>query len=96
MVQKRPHIGSVELEDVAEPPRQLAASELSDVKAAMELLSPEHKQILMLVAVEGLSYKEAAQVLGVQKGTVMSRLARARDQLRSIMNGVPQTKGEAG
>lgn len=94
VVQKRPHIGSVELVDAAEPPRQLAASELNDVKAAMEMLSQEHKQILMLVAVEGLSYKEAAQILGIQKGTVMSRLARARDQLRSIMNGDQQTRGE--
>jgi RNA polymerase sigma-70 factor (ECF subfamily) len=94
IVQKRPIANSDELERIVEPPQQLAVAELKDVRTAMQLLSKEHQEILMLVAVEGLSYKEAAQVLNVQKGTVMSRLARARDHLRALMNGEHQFKGE--
>jgi RNA polymerase sigma-70 factor (ECF subfamily) len=45
-------------------------------------LSVEHRQILLLVGVEGLSYREVADELGVPLGTVMSRLARAREKLR--------------
>lgn len=48
------------------------------VVASVEALPEEQRSVLLLVAVEGLSYKEAAQVLAVPIGTVMSRLARAR------------------
>jgi RNA polymerase sigma-70 factor (ECF subfamily) len=48
------------------------------VAAWVEALPEEQREVLLLVAVEGLAYKEAAQVLGVPIGTVMSRLARAR------------------
>ena len=61
----------------------------------MMLLSKEHRETLMLVAVEGLSYSQTADILNVQKGTIMSRLSRARDHLRSIVNGVEQSNGGA-
>lgn len=48
------------------------------VVQAVDALSPEHREVMLLVGVEGLSYKEAAAVLGIPIGTVMSRLARAR------------------
>ncbi len=54
---------------------------LAEVQAAMRQLSEDHRAILALVGVEGLSYREAAAVLGLPIGTVMSRLARARAQL---------------
>ncbi len=44
--------------------------------------SPERRAALMLVAVEGFSYAEAANVLGVPAGTLMSRIARGREDLR--------------
>lgn len=49
-----------------------------EVVGLVETLPEEQRSVLMLVAVEGLSYKEAAQVLCLPVGTVMSRLARAR------------------
>ena len=49
---------------------------------AIEGLTLQHRQVLLLIAVEGLTYREAADELQVPVGTVMSRLARARDQLR--------------
>jgi RNA polymerase sigma-70 factor, ECF subfamily len=52
---------------------------------AVNRLSIEHRQILLLVSVEELSYREIAEELDIPLGTVMSRLARARERLRSLM-----------
>ena len=52
---------------------------------AVNRLSPEHRQILLLVSVEELSYREVAGELDIPLGTVMSRLARAREHLRQMM-----------
>jgi RNA polymerase sigma-70 factor (ECF subfamily) len=54
-----------------------------DFIRALRGLSSEHRQILLLVGLEGLSYREVACELGIPIGTVMSRLARARQQLRN-------------
>lgn len=56
-----------------------------DLMRAMRRLSVEHRQILLLINMEGQSYREAADTLGVPLGTVMSRLARARQQLRTLL-----------
>jgi RNA polymerase sigma-70 factor (ECF subfamily) len=55
---------------------------LAEVRRAVQLLPPDQRTTLMLVTVEGLSYKEAADVVGVPVGTIMSRLARARIALQ--------------
>jgi RNA polymerase sigma-70 factor (ECF subfamily) len=60
-----------------------------DVRQALAQLSAEHRAVIVLVGLEQLSYKEAADVLGVPLGTVMSRLARARNQLRSALSAPP-------
>jgi len=54
---------------------------LHEVQQAMQKLSEEHRSALMLICVEGLSYKEAAEILQVPMGTVTSRLTRARQAL---------------
>jgi RNA polymerase sigma-70 factor (ECF subfamily) len=69
------------------PPRD--RGEFSDLTAAMSSLSAEHRQILLLVGLDGMSYREIADELGVPIGTVMSRLARARERLRSLLEGEP-------
>lgn len=56
-----------------------------DFTAAMNALTAEHRQILLLVGLEGMSYREIAAELGVPIGTVMSRLARARERLRGML-----------
>lgn len=58
-----------------------------DVVRAMNRLSAEHRQVLLLIGLEGLSYRETAEELGVPIGTVMSRLARARERLRTLLEG---------
>jgi RNA polymerase sigma factor (sigma-70 family) len=58
-----------------------------DFVRAFEQLSEEHRKILLLTGLEGLSYREVAEVLEVPIGTGMSRLARARERLRVLMEG---------
>ena len=58
-----------------------------DLLRGLEQLSEAHRSVLLLVSVEDLSYAEAARVLGVPIGTVMSRLSRARERLAQMMDG---------
>src|SRR5947209_6397726 len=66
---------------------QEAALVHRDLLRAFAELPEEQRSVLFLVAVEDLSYGEAARVLGVPIGTVMSRLSRGREKLRRHMNG---------
>jgi len=66
-----------------EPVRRVEARlALAEVRRAVDRLPPDHRTALLLVTVDGLSYKEAADVVGVPVGTIMSRLARARIALQ--------------
>jgi RNA polymerase sigma-70 factor (ECF subfamily) len=58
-----------------------------DFARAMESLTVEHRQVLLLVGLEDMNYREIAAELDIPIGTVMSRLARARERLRSAMEG---------
>lgn len=60
---------------------------LRDLERALGSLSEDQRTVVLLVGLEGLSYAETASVLEVPVGTVMSRLARGRSRLRSLMNG---------
>lgn len=63
---------------------------MRDFVKAINALSAEHRQILLLVGLEDLSYQEISDELGIPLGTVMSRLARARERLRAmIQEGTP-------
>jgi RNA polymerase sigma-70 factor (ECF subfamily) len=55
-----------------------------DLVAALNRLPVEQRSVVLLVTVEDLSYAEAASVLGIPVGTVMSRLARGRERLRQM------------
>ena len=63
------------------------ALEQRDLLRAFAGLPEEQRSVLLLIGVEDLSYGEAARVLGVPIGTVMSRLSRGRERLRKHMNG---------
>ena len=78
----------------AAAPRQLARVQLGQTMTALMGLPEEQREVLTLVALDGVAYKDAAEILGVPIGTVMSRLARARDALRRNLDG--GGAGEAG
>ena len=67
------------------PPDQETGLGARDALAALDLLPEEQKALLLLVGVEDLSYEEAAKVMGIPIGTVMSRLARGRQRLRGLI-----------
>ncbi len=69
----------------AHPESQLEHVVAAEALAALEDLDPDQREVLILVAVEGLHYRETAETLGVPLGTVMSRLSRARENLRRIL-----------
>jgi RNA polymerase sigma-70 factor, ECF subfamily len=60
-----------------------ARLQLDEVRAALQTIPAEQRAALLLVTVEGLSYREAAQIAQVPVGTIMSRLARARVALEA-------------
>jgi RNA polymerase sigma-70 factor, ECF subfamily len=81
----------VDIDSVAEfstPASQPGHVALAELARAIETLPPEQKEALLLVTLEGLPYAEAAGIVGVPMGTLMSRLGRARAALR-VLTGHP-------
>jgi RNA polymerase sigma-70 factor (ECF subfamily) len=58
------------------------------VRRALEELTPSFREVLILREIEGMSYKEIADITGMPAGTVMSSLSRARDRLRQALTGL--------
>ena len=58
---------------------------LAGDEAALAKLSPEHREVVLLKDVQGLAYKEIADVMGSSIGTVMSRLYYARQKLQTML-----------
>lgn len=63
------------------------------VRKAMQQLNDDQRVAVSLVLVEGLPYKEAAEVLGIPIGTLTSRIARAREQLQAILSDAGPAQG---
>ncbi len=61
--------------------------EVRDLMSAIARLPTEYREVILLVGLEQMPYQEAARVLGVPLGTVMSRLSRGRERLRMLMAG---------
>jgi RNA polymerase sigma-70 factor, ECF subfamily len=66
-------------------PEQNTKCDFQDMRTALAKLSVEHREALILIAAEGLSYEEAAQVCGVATGTIKSRVHRARERLAQLL-----------
>ena len=60
-----------------------------DLQAALNLLPVEQREIMLLVALENMSYAEVSATLGIPIGSVMSRLSRGRERLRSLIESRP-------
>jgi RNA polymerase sigma-70 factor, ECF subfamily len=79
----------------AEPERIASARSEGDLlHAALQELPRAFREVIVLRELEGLSYREIARVTGVPIGTVMSRLARARRQLREVLTSSKRSQGE--
>lgn len=69
------------------PPAQGDGLAMRELALALDRISDEQREVLLLVGLEGMTYREAADILDVPVGTIMSRLARGRARLRGLMNG---------
>lgn len=76
-----------DLPELTRPARESDGLVVRDLDRAILRLPAEQREVLLLVALEDMSYDEAARTLQIPIGTVMSRLARAREKLRGMMNG---------
>ncbi|HWS13015.1 MAG TPA: sigma-70 family RNA polymerase sigma factor [Rhodocyclaceae bacterium] len=85
--QRIEYVGDDPLPDLASRATQSDALEVRDLAGALQRLSPEQREVLLLVGLEELSYEQAAKALGIPIGTVMSRLSRARERLRALLAG---------
>lgn len=86
----------VDLDNVVQhpsiPANQDRRLEIRDLERGLKELSPEQREVVLLVALEGLSYAQVAEVAGIPIGTVMSRLSRARGHLRDFMQNQKVTR----
>ena len=79
------------------PEEQLIQQQTVDqVRRALETLPTDFREVLVLRELEGLSYKEIAAIVGIPLGTVMSRLARARERLSGVLTTSDSSGGHRG
>ncbi|MCS6767070.1 MAG: RNA polymerase sigma factor [Candidatus Protistobacter heckmanni] len=67
-----------------------------DLERALARLSHEHREVLLLVSLEDMGYREVSKALGIPLGTVMSRFSRARERLAALMDGLDPEAAPAG
>lgn len=86
---RQPTSVSIELAESAAPvaPAQEDALNLAALGRALAALPEEQRAVVLLVGLEGFAYAEAAKILAIPVGTVMSRLHRGREQLRRQLAG---------
>lgn len=91
------HVHLVAIEDLTVEPAQGGGQEqglaLREVQDAIARLPLDQREVLLIVALEGKSFNEAASLLDIPKGTLMSRLARGRATLRLVTGRIAGTKG---
>lgn len=90
---RRPALAAHALEDydfeLPTRPTQTDAMEVRDLVSALSEVPEQQREVLLLVALEEMSYAEIATMLEVPVGTVMSRLSRGRERLRAILRNQP-------
>lgn len=78
---------SAEVTDLAALDEHDSALMRRDIFLCLDSLSDEHRAVLLLAGVEALPYDEIGKIIGIPAGTVMSRLSRAREKFRRLMEG---------
>ncbi len=88
-IKRRGEVVMLNLEDteaMSAPATQSESIATREIMEALQALSPDRRAALVIVGVEGFSYAEAAGMLGIPAGTVMSRVARGREDLRALLD----------
>lgn len=84
----------IEIDDSFPAPAiPVTSMDLMDVQRALASLAPDQREVVLLVALEDMSYADVSRALGIPMGTVMSRLSRGRERLRRAMNADPARAG---
>jgi RNA polymerase sigma-70 factor (ECF subfamily) len=80
---------SVEIDEemVAAHMPTVTSMDVMDLDRALLRLAPEQREVVLLVALEDMTYADVSHALGIPIGTVMSRLSRGRERLRRVMEG---------
>lgn len=73
-------------EALAVPSIQVENIASREILDALQAIAPERRAALVTVAIEGFSYAEAANILGIPAGTLMSRISRGREDLRALLD----------
>ena len=74
-------------ESIAAPMSSVTSTDLMDLDRALGAISPDQREVVLLIALEDMTYAEVARALGIPIGTVMSRLSRGREKLRRLVEG---------
>ena len=78
---------------IAAPVPTATSVDVIDLQRALLSLAPEQREVVLLVALEDMSYADVSRSLGIPIGTVMSRLSRGREKLRKLMSGEVSRSG---
>ena len=85
-VRRRAEVPLAEEEPNLSQPENISSN--AEMRGAFAQLSPEHREVMQLAVVEGFAIREIGEILRIPPGTVMSRLSRARTQLRTVLQAV--------
>ena len=72
---------------LAAPIPTVTSVDVIDMERSLLALAPEQREVVLLIALEDMTYADVSRALGIPIGTVMSRLSRGREKLRRMMNG---------
>ena len=86
-----PALAQVDIDDIDDqlPGARAPSDDALDLERCLQRLPADQRAVLLLVAMEDMSYEDTARILGIPVGTVMSRLSRARTRLRVLMDREP-------
>jgi RNA polymerase sigma-70 factor (ECF subfamily) len=85
-----PHV-EIDEEMIAARIPTATSADVLDLQRALGTLAPEQREVVLLVALEDMTYSDVSRALGIPIGTVMSRLSRGREKLRKAMDGAART-----
>jgi RNA polymerase sigma-70 factor (ECF subfamily) len=85
-----PHV-EIDEEMIAARIPTATSADVLDLQRALGTLAPEQREVVLLVALEDMTYSDVSRALGIPIGTVMSRLSRGREKLRKVMDGASRS-----